>query len=149
MTPHAYWYVDNNSHVTREELRNAAEMFENRIYPKVTDVFGREWIPGIDNDDRITILNTNLSGFAGYFSAADEYPKMIHPGSNEREMIYMNTGAFRVGSREYLSVLAHELQHAVHWNGDNTEETWVNEGLSEVASFISGFIKTPGPAPQS
>ena len=42
-------------------------------------------------------------------------------------------GLMKVGSNQYLSVLAHELQHAVHWNGDRTEDTWVNEGLSEVA----------------
>jgi len=36
-------------------------------------------------------------------------------------------------------VLAHEFQHAVHWNIDSGEEAWINEGLSEVAKELAGY----------
>ena len=39
----------------------------------------------------------------------------------------------------YETVLAHEFQHMVHWHNDRNEETWVNEGLSELAQEIAGY----------
>jgi immune inhibitor A len=37
------------------------------------------------------------------------------------------------------SVLAHEFQHMIHWYRDRNEETWMNEGFSELAAHLSGF----------
>ena len=39
----------------------------------------------------------------------------------------------------YMSVLAHELQHAIHAAQDDGEDAWVNEGLSEVAVAVAGY----------
>ena len=66
-------------------------------------------------------------------------------------MIYMNT-SLEPGGEIYLSVLAHEFQHAVAWNQDNGEESWINEGLAEYAteqagyggSFVRDFLSRPG-----
>ncbi len=139
VTPHAYWYIDQSQKVDQESLENAAREFETVIYPGVTSVFGTEWSPGVDNDVHLTILNSNLKGAAGYFSAGDEYPEAVAPYSNEREMITINIDAVPVHSPQYLHVLAHELQHAVHWKGDQSEDTWVNEGLSELAVSLLGY----------
>ncbi|MCH8109693.1 MAG: immune inhibitor A [Chloroflexi bacterium] len=54
-------------------------------------------------------------------------------------MIYMDGSRLKPGSRAYLGVLAHEFQHAVHWNLDSGEEAWINEGLSEVAKELAGY----------
>ena len=148
---HAYWYFHKGYEPREQDLQTAARAFDESIYPTVTAAFGTELSPGIDNDPRLTILHTPLSSVAGYFSASDEYPKTIYPYSNEREMIYMSTGAF-VGRPPYLGTLAHELQHAVHWAADAGEETWINEGLSEVAknladygfTFVRFFAADPG-----
>jgi hypothetical protein len=105
----------------------------------VTEFFGNEWIPGIDNDPHLTILNARIPGAGGYFSACDEYPKAVHPYSNEREMIYINIANMRVDSPGYYAVLAHELQHLVHWRADPNEEGWLNEGMSELAVEICGY----------
>ena len=137
---HAYWYVEEGVRISRSDLEEAANIFEEQIYPWVTAVFGTEWTPGVDNDPHLTILHARLRGVAGYYSSVDEYPSLVHQHSNQREMIYINTDALRVGSSEYLAVLSHELQHAIHWNGDRAEETWVNEGLSEVASIVAGYV---------
>ena len=53
-------------------------------------------------------------------------------------MLYMSTSAF-VGRPPYLGTLAHELQHAAHWAADPSEETWINEGLSEVAKNVADY----------
>ena len=71
-----------------------------------------------------------------------EFPRHTHPHSNEREMLFMDGEAFRPGSDEYMKVLAHELQHAIHWAHDQGEDSWVNEGLSEVATELVGYSPT-------
>ena len=132
-------------------LRQAAEEFERRIHPVVTGATGDVWNPGVDNDPRLTVLHTPLTFAAGYFGSRDEFTKATHPKSNEREMIYMNT-SLEPGGAVYLSVLAHEFQHAVAWNQDNGEESWINEGMAEYAteqvgyggSFVRDFLSRPG-----
>ena len=57
-----------------------------------------------------------------------------------------------MGSPSYMSVLTHELQHAVHWAADTDEESWLNEGLSELAVDAAGhwtpkvadYLRLPG-----
>lgn len=139
VTPSAYWFIEDGLEVAQADLERSAKEFEEAIYPKVTDVFGQEWTPGVDGDPHLYVINANLRGVGGYYSAADEYPREIRPVSNEIEAIYINTGYLPIGSDIYSQVLAHELQHAVHWNADLSEETWVNEGLSELAVTLTGF----------
>ena len=135
----AYWYVDTDIHISPDDLHRAAEIFERSIYPLMTRSFGDIWNPGVDNDPRLTILHTSLRGVAGYYGSRDEYPRQTHPQSNQREMIYMDGISLTPGSQEYLGVLTHELQHAVHWNLDSGEDSWVNEGMSEVAKELAGY----------
>ena len=139
VSDNAYWYVDDTLDLAIEGLQRAASVFEAEIHPLITGTFGDIWNPGIDNDPRLTILHTALRGVAGYYGSPDEYPREIHPHSNEREMLYMDGGRLRPGSPQYLGVLTHELQHAVHWAGDSSEEAWVNEGMSEVAQDLAGY----------
>ena len=137
ITPLAYWYVDRSLDFSMPGLNRSAKHFEETIYPVITKVFGTERIPGIDNDPRLNILNARLTNVAGYFNSNDGYPINVRPKSNEREIIYVNAQAVPIGSANYDQVLAHELQHAIHWNADNSEDTWVNEGLSELASSLA------------
>ena len=139
VTPHAYWYFEEGQAVSQLAIEQSAAHFEMEIYPQVTAAFGLEWSPGVDNDPHLNILNANLKGVGGYYSSSDEYPLSVNRFSNQREVIYINTGSIPVDSPGYLQVLAHELQHAVHWNADPSEETWVNEGLSELAITVTGF----------
>ena len=137
VTPHAYWYFEEGLIFSRTEIERSASRFEEDIYPAVTQVFGNEWSPGIDNDPRLNILNASLRGVAGYFSSTDEYPTGVRPRSNQREIIYINALDVPPGGGNYEQVLAHELQHAIHWNADASEDTWVNEGLAELATSIA------------
>ena len=142
VTPHAYWFVQDGIKVDPDALLRSATEFEESIYPKVTGSFGQEWTPGVDGDPHLYVINAHLRGAGGYFNSADEYPSQIRPVSNEIEAIYINVRFLPPGTSLYSQVLAHELQHAVHWAADVSEETWVNEGLSELAVSIAGFPET-------
>ena len=139
VSPNAYWYVEDGLRVGQDDIEDAATEFEEIIYPRVTGYFGTEWKPGVDNDPRLTILHGDIRGAGGYFSSTDEYPAAIRPHSNQREMIYINAQYLRVASPFYYSVLAHELNHAVMWNFDPSEDTWVSEGLAELSVTVAGY----------
>ncbi|MGD0114695.1 MAG: hypothetical protein ABSC13_01655 [Dehalococcoidia bacterium] len=150
VTPHAYFYVQDGQSVSSDDINTAGERFENEVYPVVTSTFGTERSPGIDNDTHITVFNGQLEGAAGYFSDIDEYPKALAPISNEREMLYLDL-SLGMGSDAYTSVIAHELQHLIHFNGNPREDVWINEGNSVVSGDLAGqsddfrgsFLKQP------
>ena len=78
---------------------------------------------------------------AGYYSSADEYSQQVNQYSNEREMFYISadSGNSPPNSAFYDGTLAHEFQHMIHWANDRNETSWVNEGMSELASYLNGF----------
>lgn len=139
-TDHVYMWVEKGVSVDEDALRAAAELFERKTYPTNRAFFGSEWTPGVDNDPHLSILHArNLgSSVAGYYSSADEFVSAVREDSNEMEMFYINIENVRVNSEFYNGVLAHEFQHMIHWYNDRNEETWLNEGFSELASFLNG-----------
>jgi hypothetical protein len=138
-TQHAYFYVEDGLPYAAAGLQTAAQVFEAQIYPADTGVFGLPRQPGVDGDRRISIVNANVPGVGGYFSASDEYPTSVIPYSNQRNAIYINAAAERIGSRDYLSTIAHELQHMIHWNVRPHDDSWLNEGMSILAQDINGY----------
>ncbi|MFQ6013966.1 MAG: hypothetical protein ACE5NP_00810 [Anaerolineae bacterium] len=139
ITPHLYLWVEEGYEVDEEDLARSAERFEEHIYPTNRQFFGSEWTPGVDNDVHLHIFNGRVPGVAGYYSSADEFPRVVNPFSNEREIFYVNLDSIRPGEDLYEAILAHEFQHMIHWNTDKNEDTWVNEGLSELAVQLSGY----------
>ena len=139
VSDNAYWYADEQTDITAPQLERTAKVFERDIRPPIVSAIGDIWKPGVDGDPRLAVLHTPLVAAAGYFSSSDSYPRATHPHSNEREMIVMDGDWLRPGSRDYFNVLAHEFQHAVHWNLDLGEDVWINEGMSEVAAQIAGY----------
>ena len=136
-----YMYVEAGLNLSQSGIDRTIREFEETIYPTVRRFYGEEWNPGVDNDPRITILNARIPGVGGYYSSADEFPSAVNPFSNEREMFYINVERreFGPGTEFYLATLCHELQHMVHWNQNATQETWLNEGSSMVASTLCGY----------
>ena len=139
VTDHAYWYITDGVQFNLDDLEKSAIVFEEEIYPRVTAIFGTELVPGVDNDVHLTVLHAPLSGVAGYYSSADQYPSLVHPYSNQREMIYM-TSSLPLNSRSYLGTLAHELTHAIQFRADDSDESWVNEGLAEIGAEVAGYV---------
>ncbi len=139
-TPHLYMWVEEGRRVDLEDLQAAAETFERQIYPTTRAFFGSEWTPGVDCDPHLMVLHAaGMGSVAGYYASKDEFPQAVRPDSNEAEMFYINLDAVRVGSAFYNGVLAHEFQHMIHWYNDRNEETWLNEGASELAAFRNGY----------
>ncbi|MBM2826611.1 MAG: hypothetical protein HW403_675 [Dehalococcoidia bacterium] len=136
-TPHALWYVDGGQQVDQDALQASAKEFEDKIYPTVSKAFG---LKGRDSQP-ITVLNSTFRGASGYFSSRDRYPRVVHPFSNERPIIYINVGHLKPGAAGYNATLAHEFQHALHWEADPNEESWVNEGLSVLAEEMAGYYR--------
>lgn len=143
VSENAYWIFELGFGHDQGRIEQAAREFERDIWPNVIEQLGNVANPGVDNDPRIVIFHGELRpGVAGYFSGVDEYPIEVQADSNQRTSIYIAVNAVTLGGTGYLSTIAHELQHAVHWAGDAGEESWVNEGISEVASGLAGFQPT-------
>jgi len=143
-TAHASWWVDNNLEVNQEDLESSARVFEEQTYPTNRAIFGSEWSPGVDGDSRIHVFVGDVPGVGGYFSSADEFPRSINPFSNEKEIFYLNASNALPGDSYFDGVLAHEFQHMIHWNIDRNENTWINEGLSELAASLNNLYVGSG-----
>jgi len=148
----AYFYVENDwfnkledeDKITVEQTLNSlAQEFDEVIYPRLTEAFGPEWRPGIDNDYRITVLFHQMKeGYQGYFNNGNEYLKIQNPISNEREMVYLNTDA--LFSKNINSYLAHEFVHLITFNQKERlrgviEEVWLNEARADYAPTLLGY----------
>jgi len=138
-TEHAYWWVEEGYVLDAGDLERSARTFEGNTYPTNHSVFGSEWSPGIDGDPHVYIFLGNVPGVGGLFSGPDEYPAAIREGSNEHEMFYINLDNALPGNAYFDGVLAHEHQHMIHWAMDRNEDSWVNEGLSELAAHLGGY----------
>jgi len=134
---HCYVYLEKGRRIDEAKLKKVAQMFDQRIYPQTTATFGSEWKPGIDGDPRITLLLLGgMQGCDGFFYPGDEYTAEKEPGSNEREMLYLSTE--RMGDlNDFMGhLVAHELQHMIHWHNDANEMFWVDEAMAEYAATL-------------
>ena len=147
MTDHAKWWTANDTSVDLTSLRQTANTFESKTYPTDRGFFGSEWSPGIDGDPRINLVFARLPGSAaGYFSGADEEPAWVNEFSAEREMIYVNTLAARIGSAELERIIAHEFCHMIQFNTRRRSAVWFNEGQAVLCEKLNGFVPTDGEA---
>ena len=159
---HLYVYVENSVRdlFTDAEAAAVAREFDNRIYPDVRKWMGTEWKPGLDRDNRITLLmhdvgmNDSGQDYGGYFAPTDQLPTL--PNSNRREMLYMDVFQFRERSRHtFYSSLAHEFAHLINWfqNGGTTDQRWLEEGMASFVEwavygtvhniFVDGYLANP------
>lgn len=96
----------------------------------------------LDEDPRVYLMYFDFGIPAdGFFFWFDEYLDGQYPPyhSNECEVLYLNPSHGPDPSGDYMiSVVSHEFQHMIHWKYDDNEDTWVNEGLSELAMFFYG-----------
>ena len=154
MGNNVYFYVENGYYQSLNDeekkeftanLQNLSQEFDNVIYPQLTNFLGSEWSPGIDKDEKITVLLTRIKADSGgYFNSGDEYPRAQVPTSNEREMIYLNANYIK--SALTKSYLAHEFVHLITFNQKYktygvSEEIWLNEARAEYAPSFLGYDK--------
>lgn len=137
----AYFWIEEDITYQESDLNRLATTFNDEIYPVNRAFFGSEWSPGIDGDPRLFILYThNLGeGTAAYYSSIDSVNPLAHPYSNAHEMFMVNADSVGLDEEYTFGVLAHEFQHMIHWNNDRNEDSWLNEGFSELAAFLNGY----------
>lgn len=151
--------------VTQEQIDYLFNEFNN-IYQSNTKYFGftrdRDGSHGLfaswgydwyktDNPQRVMILVYNIvdEGYcdptypfyvAGYFWATmnDEYA--------DRNIIHIDSydWANRIGpnaARPYLyeGTIAHEYEHAIHYDHDADEPSWVDEGMADLSGYLAGY----------
>lgn len=94
----------------------------------------------LDGTEKIFLLYYQFDiSSDGFFWAFDQYPDGSQSwASNEADVIYMATDNGDPGGDYMLAVMAHEFQHLIQFNTDQNEDTWVNEGLSELAMWLFG-----------
>lgn len=120
---------------------------EKGIYDIATTVFGPA-PDELDQDPRIHILFFDVGSFHGYtfdgfFNAYDQMTDAEAQAedrhSNECEIVNLDCDPQQPASDYMLGVLAHEFQHMIHWAGDVNEDTWINEGCSQLSWYLCGY----------
>ena len=142
ITDNAYFWFEEGLAYNTQLMRNVSIRFESDLYPKLTDLFGQEWRPGIDGDPRLHVVHLSSSkefDEIGFFNSVNQYPIELDATSNEREMVFLNMDQLELGSDLYFATLIHEVQHLIQWNIDPNETVWLNEGLSQLAEIYLGF----------
>ncbi len=128
----------------KKHIYNLGKEFEDNIYPNVTEFFGN--MPShdvVNREEKITVLfHPMQANSGGYFNSGDQYSIYQHARSNERNILYLNTGV--IDSPNLAGYLAHEYIHLVTFNEKNKthgvmEEIWLNELRAEVIITILGY----------
>ena len=141
ISENVYFWIENGVNYDQGQLQTLVTVFENKIIPTNRRFFGEEWIPGVDNDPHMYVLYTRGLGelLYGYFSAPDEFPQAVSPYANGHEMFVVSADNLGLADVEMASTIAHEYQHMIHWYRDRNEESWINEGFSQLAEILNGF----------
>lgn len=146
-------FVQEGQDVTEDQALNVQKQFDRVIYPETTGHFGHEARPGIDGDMRVFLLIADIpdgysdenDGYvAGYFFAGDqmkqnEFESYSGTKSNEKDILYIDSYPSNPSDKDYLEIVAHEFQHMIHYNYDQEENTWVNEGCSMISPIFNGY----------
>jgi len=125
------------------KIYNLSNEFEYRIYPILTQSFGFEDNPGIDNDSRIIIvLHQMKATIGGYIQTEDNYSSQIYPRSNEGQVIYLNADhVLSLLSNNLNYHLSHEFMHLITLKENPNEEIWLNEARAEYTEILLGYEK--------
>jgi hypothetical protein len=153
--------------ITCEQAQYMLGEFDDNIYPTEIDFFGppdahdgsAAVLPGLigappdyyaDPAGRQVVLVSNIRDDNYYDST---YPIYIAGFYSPTFEIYFDRNVMSIdafdwanrtgpsGTRPFLyeGVFAHEYQHLLHDDYDSDEETFVNEGLSDFAEFLTGY----------
>lgn len=138
---HAYFWFERGLAPDGAELEHVAQLFDERIWPLNSRIYGGAEGAELDEAARIHIVSQRSigPGILGAFNPNDLCPRATCPASNERAIIYLSQDTAPLGSTEFLTTLAHEHQHLLQFYVDGNERRWLNEGLSQLAEHLNGF----------
>lgn len=157
--------------VTDAQVNTLFDEFNSNIYPNNTNYFGltndRNGTGGLftswgydwyvtDNPQRVMILCYNIID-EGYcdpeypFYVAGFFWATMNDVYADRNVIHIDTYKWedRIGpdvGRPYLyeGVIAHEYEHAIHYDHDADEPSWVDEGMADLAGYLCGYGHSSG-----
>lgn len=157
--------------VTDEQIEYIFEEFNDNIYPSNTNYFGftddRDGTGGLfyslnytwyqtDNPQRVMILIYNIIDESYYdpeypfFVAGFFWPTMTDDYA-DRNIIHIDSHdwANRVGPGvthpyDYEGTTTHEYEHAIHYDHDGNEASWVDEGMADLSGFFAGYGHAAG-----
>jgi hypothetical protein len=102
----------------------------------------------LDQDSLIYLLYYNIgtfmgSSFDGFWMSFDEYydstsMRLWGYHSNEIECVYLDCYPNDPSDDYRIAIAAHEFGHMIHWNYDQAESLWVQEGCCELAMWLYG-----------
>lgn len=150
---------------TDAELARLGSLFDTELYPTVVASFGPE--PDIDRNGKVLVFLTprvnalaaandcGQRGFVtGFFYGRDLLPSLPH--SNAGEIFYALvpdpyanyscSHAFNDTQRLVSGTFIHEMQHMISYfhhvvaRGGESEEPWLNEGLSHIAEEMASRV---------
>jgi hypothetical protein len=152
--------------VTDEQIAYLFSELNSRIYPSNTNYFGytkdRDGTGGLfaswgydwyvtDNPQRIMVLVYNIIDESYY---DPEYPFYV-AGFFWGDMsdLYADRNVIHIDSYDWINrvgpgvaqphlveqVFSHEYEHAIHFDHDPGEASWVDEGLADLAPFLAGY----------
>lgn len=137
------WDTEGGS-ILQSHVDDLAQLFEQStpadpqrgIYDLAIETFGAP--PDVDGHEPIFLLivDSPTPGLIGWFDAnvADHaIPEL------RRDVIHLDELAIRRNSYLARGTLAHEFQHLIHWNWDEDEEAWIDEGLAGYAEELVGY----------
>jgi hypothetical protein len=130
---------DVDAIVLNFNIQSIGDFPEQGIWDLNTSHFGEPPNP-LDGLERIFLLYYRFNISAdGYFWIYDQFPDGSQPfHSNEADVVYLASDNNNTGSPYMLGVAAHEFEHMIHFNQDSNENTWVDEGLAELAMWLFG-----------
>lgn len=109
------------------------------------DVFGpiplNTWKSDHMTEFLLTDIQDNIAGAAilGFFYQVDQDTRSSV--SNHMNILYIDSKeGLQGGVNSLLSTVAHEFQHLLHYARNKNSETMYNEGCSEDASILNGYM---------
>src|SRR5574339_224017 len=99
VTPHSYFWADQNADVDESDVKKLMDTFEEKIYPTNQEFFGSEWTPGVDGDEHIFVIYAGGLGsnVGGVYNSSDEYNPQIQPNSNAHESFVISSNQSLAG----------------------------------------------------
>ncbi len=152
---HAWIVVEDSQwgvNVTQADIDAVLNYFENEsvgqfptqgIWDLNTGHFGAP-PDHLDQDGKVYIVyydfDVSSDGFFWSFDQACDGTAAY--ASNECDALYMNCSDNAPSGDYMVGVLAHEFEHLIHYEQDDNEVSWVDEGCAELAMWLFGHPDT-------
>ena len=151
MGDNCYVVVDDdewNVGMDQADVDRIVDHFENQsvgnfpgqgIWDLNTSHFGDPPNP-LDNLDRVFLFYYRFNiASDGFFWVFDQFPDGSQAwASNETDVIYLAVDNGNPAGDYMLAVAAHEFEHLIHYARDTNEDSWLDEGLGELAMWLFG-----------